>query len=425
MRSIGRTRTAAVVGVLALAGMPGLMHASAADASTITVTTLLDAPDASPGDGVCASTASDRGCTLRAALQEAQTAPGSTVLVPAGHYLLSIPPLAAHEVAGSAQAVDGATGDLVVDARTTVRGAGADRTVLDGGGLDRVFAIGKNGDALLTDMTITGGDPSHRGTSKAIALGGGVLNTGAVTLERVALVANRADGGGGMFSTPRTAPIVRESLIADNRAFSGAGLRLDSGGTILSSTITGNALLPLPETVEALQTRAFPTLFSLLVNEGSGWGGGIDHRGGADVVIEASTITYNRAIRGGGGLASGQGYAPASDQAALGTMTLRNTIVAYNTSTAGSPSCHVKDQVIRSLGHNLATDDTCFLSAEGDKPSTDPQLRALADNGGPTKTQALGANSPAVGAALGCLARDQRGVARPQMAACDIGAYER
>jgi hypothetical protein len=56
----------------------------------------------------------------------------------------------------------------------------------------------------------------------------------------------------------------------------------------------------------------------------------------------------------------------------------------------------------------------------------DPQLAALADNGGGTQTMALPNASPAVGAGNNatCPATDQRGVARPQGARCDIGAFE-
>jgi hypothetical protein len=49
-------------------------------------------------------------------------------------------------------------------------------------------------------------------------------------------------------------------------------------------------------------------------------------------------------------------------------------------------------------------------------------------NGGPTKTHALVKGSPAIDAApvdSDCPAVDQRGVARPQGAGCDIGAFER
>ena len=43
---------------------------------------------------------------------------------------------------------------------------------------------------------------------------------------------------------------------------------------------------------------------------------------------------------------------------------------------------------LRSLGDNVATDSTCFAAdaATGDVVDTDPQLGALADNGGPTRT---------------------------------------
>jgi hypothetical protein len=57
----------------------------------------------------------------------------------------------------------------------------------------------------------------------------------------------------------------------------------------------------------------------------------------------------------------------------------------------------------------------------------DPRLGPLVDNGGPTRTHALLLGSPAIDAAStpDCPTTDQRGVLRPQGAACDIGSYER
>jgi hypothetical protein len=57
----------------------------------------------------------------------------------------------------------------------------------------------------------------------------------------------------------------------------------------------------------------------------------------------------------------------------------------------------------------------------------DPKIGPLALNGGPTRTHALLAGSPAIDAASDpeCPAADQRGVPRPQGEGCDIGSYER
>ena len=113
-----------------------------------------------------------------------------------------------------------------------------------------------------------------------------------LTLDRMALVGNTADGGGGMFSIPATNPTVRDSLIAGNRAYSGGGLRLDAGATITNTTITGNQLMPLQSASAGLSSRPVPTIFGLTVDEGSGWGGGIDNRGLGNARI-ADQRTFN------------------------------------------------------------------------------------------------------------------------------------
>jgi len=102
---------------------------------------------------------------------------------------------------------------------------------------------------------------------------------------------------------------------------------------------------------------------------------------------------------------------------------LENSIIA----NALSSSSHCFGTFIVSLGHNLADDASCGLTATGDLVVADAKLGPLADNGGPTETHALLTTSAAIDAASpGCPppATDQRGVLRPQGAACDIGAFE-
>ena len=401
-------RTAATVAMLAAVSLAGA-GAQAAHAASFAVDSTADAVDVRPGDRLCRTAAAT--CTLRAALQEANATDGAdTVVVPPGRYGLASVPF---PEAGFPFERDAGNGDLDITDALTIRGAGARETTVDGGGLDRVFSIGTSTTAFISDMTITGGDPTGGGTATGIGMGGAVFNQGTVALDRLRLVANTADGGGAVFSTPRTFITIRDSLLADNRAVEGGAIRFDSGGEVVNSTITGNVLV----------TRAEA---ALLPDEISGYGGGIDHRGGNDVAIVNSTITNNHAIKAGGGVNSGQGYVPVSPDVALGRVRLRNSIVAGNTDEEGPSDCHVSAQVIESTGHNLDSDGSCFLTSRRDLPGRDPLLGPLADNGGPSETAIPLAGSPAIdaGAADGCPQRDQRGVARPQRSACDIGAAE-
>ncbi|MDD4350178.1 MAG: BACON domain-containing protein, partial [Opitutales bacterium] len=71
-----------------------------------------------------------------------------------------------------------------------------------------------------------------------------------------------------------------------------------------------------------------------------------------------------------------------------------------------------------------ATDVTC--SSDGTIPTVIASIlnTTLADNGGPTLTHALVANSPAIDLASTGPDTDQRGIARPQGSGVDAGAYE-
>src|SRR5205823_4956215 len=71
--------------IVLLVGLP-----PSAMGATFTVDSTADAVDANPGDGHCATAAGQ--CTLRAAVQEANTTPGAdTIMVPAGTYNLKLP----------------------------------------------------------------------------------------------------------------------------------------------------------------------------------------------------------------------------------------------------------------------------------------------------------------------------------------------
>src|SRR5258706_8142366 len=104
-----------------------------------------------------------------------------------------------------------------------------------------------------------------------------------------------------------------------------------------------------------------------------------------------------------------------------------DTILKGNSITNCSVDPVAAAEQITSLGYNMSSDASCPFTQATDLNSTDAMLGPLADNGGPTDTQAPGAFSPAidrVSVADCSVAADQRGVARPQGGACDVGAAE-
>jgi hypothetical protein len=100
-------------------------------------------------------------------------------------------------------------------------------------------------------------------------------------------------------------------------------------------------------------------------------------------------------------------------------LSVENSLLALN----GGSNCGLS--AVTDGGHNLSSGDATCPSSFA---SGDPNLGPLQDNGGPAWTVSLQAGSaavdqiPATGA--DCPATDERGVARPAGAKCDIGAYE-
>jgi hypothetical protein len=97
----------------------------------------------------------------------------------------------------------------------------------------------------------------------------------------------------------------------------------------------------------------------------------------------------------------------------------------FNFDSSATPS--ITDSVVGGSNGSGGSWDTSLGTDGGGNLDADPALVALADNGGPTQTIALGPGSSAIdagGANTTCASTDQRGAARPYGGGCDIGAYE-
>jgi hypothetical protein len=152
----------------------------------------------------------------------------------------------------------------------------------------------------------------------------------------------------------------------------------------------------------------------------AGSGGGVLFDSSSSGDLTHVTIAANAVGDPGGGGGAGHGGGIFSN----GSVGIANSIVASNT----PDNCfRTTGPAMTDAGHNIRFGPDIGAFPCPFAPSGDPLLGALADNGGPTKTMALGEGSSAIDVIPvedNCPAIDQRGVSRPQRSACDAGAFE-
>jgi len=255
-------------------------------------------------------------------------------------------------------------------------------TAASGGG------IRNNGGTLIVNTSILSGNVSNG--SYTSAGGGGIQNGGTLLLNDSTIKNNTTVSGGSGIHNPGTATINR-STISNNK---GLGIANDGGYyggaailNINNSTISGNSL-------SGITNYWSPDALRSIIN------------------INNSTISNNFSI-GVGGIAN---------QANVANVKIQNSILALNTTSSTGPDCNS----ITSLGYNIIgnTSGCTVASTTGDRFNVNPLLTGSLV--GSPLYHLLLLNSPAIDAGnpSTCLSTDQRGVTRPQGAACDIGAIE-
>lgn len=479
------------------AGLILLLASAPARANTFVVTTAADG-----NNGACTVSL----CTLRDAVIAANANAGADVITlpsNASPYALTI--VGANED-------NAATGDLDIKGDLTISGGGAASTIIDGGGLDRIFQILGSAVVTINGITVRNGNVDGGGggilsdgggsltlndcvvTSNKSGPPGGGISATALVLNRTIVSGNecrgsvgggvflingsssvvnstvtgnisvQASGGGisvgGGFHVPTTVSIVN-STISSNIAGSGSeagGIYVDlnSGVTITGSTISGNMSTADSPGGGIYNLGNLQITDCTISGNGSNFGNGAGILNLGTLTINASTIRANTTLGKGGGIANSSslfitnctisGNTASSGGGlynfATGTAIVTSATIAGNAAGAGngggihSPgSATLKNTIVAdNSGGNCAqavTDGGTNLqfpqtTCGAGIPSADPLLQPLADNGGPTLTQALGANSPALDTAGGCPPpnADQRGISRAQGPACEIGSFE-
>jgi CSLREA domain-containing protein len=361
--------------------------------ATFTVNTTADAPDANPGDGLAVDSGGNT--SLRAAIMEANALAGAdTVSLAAGTYTLSR--AGTHENAAN-------TGDLDITDSLTISGAGANATYVDGGALDRVFQVHNGSTVNIQGVTVRNG--------AAPDYGGGLYVSGGanqVTLTGVVVAGNAATSGGAIYNYQSLLTVVDSAIEGNTVSEWGGGLYNDRGTVSFDRVaVTGNSAGEDGGGLYNFGLGSSMTLTNVTVsgNMALGTGGALY----TNRVVAATNVTvaFNSAGAGSGGI----------HKQNPGTTSLKNCILANN--TGGNANA-----ALTSLGNNIDSDGTAALAGTGDLSGVDPLLAALGANGGPTKTHALLAGSPAIDPAglSGAPPVDQRGAVRDGLP--DIGAFE-
>ena len=285
---------------------------------------------------------------------------------------------------------------------------------INGNGSSRLFQVETNTTVTLTALTLTNGN--------AVSAGGGIYNSGILTLDRCTFAGNSTigiTGSTGANAAPGSGSIGGTGGNGGNG--SGGAIYNADSLTINQCTFTGNIARGGSGGTGGAGGSSFG-------NGGRGGTGGSGGTGAGAGIYNSGTLTVNQctlaantsnAGSGGAGGAGGQGGLGSNGSTGFtgsagtstaggiynsGTMTLFNAIVALN-----SPD-NLVGPVIQT-GLNLTNGN--------------PLLSTLGNNGGPTPTMILLANSPAFEAGTSTpFTNDQRGFARPMGSAPDLGAVE-
>ncbi len=312
------------------------------------------------------------------------------------------------------------SGQLTVDGSVTVDASAAAPVTISAGGASRVLEVQAGAVVAMNDLVVRDG--------VAAPQGGGILNFGELSLDRVAVTDNLENstgtsfelGGGGIYNGDGAVLNLTDSTVSDNATVAqpGGGIYgfFNSTINITRSTVSGNVGGDVAGGLRSLgTTNVINSTFS--GNTSTAWHGGAMFLTDGAVTISNSTIVGNNAPGGtAGGLMVATFGAPVS-------VSIADNIIADN----GTYNCQIEGggaAVLTSLGGNVTTDPSCSLiGSDQDVGPGGALVDVLADNGGPTLTHALLVGSPAIDAAIGvCPATDQRGVSRD--AACDVGAFE-
>jgi hypothetical protein len=287
----------------------------------------------------------------------------------------------------------------------------------------------------LSNNVATGGAGGDGGFSGSPGATGGFAEGGAIYLATGSLNISSSTLGPGNMCLGGTGGTGADNYGGstgnggDGGGASGAGVFSTDSVLITNSTISSNVAVGGTGGISRISTTGTGATTGNDGNGGSTDGAGIDSHVNSILQLENSTVANNSGTPGLGGNFMTPGAPGTSTGGGLEftgmTAAVDSTIFAGNTSATGPQVSGVIDSRF-SLFESSA--GVTFGSDVSNLKDVSAALQALANNGGPTLTNAIPATSPAHDAGENPLAltSDQRGPGFPRVSgsSTDIGAFE-
>ncbi len=316
--------------LLAVAGFLGPLSAA-----EFSVNDFTDASDANLDDGVCLTAAGN--CTLRAAVEQAGRVEGADViLLPEGNYELTL---------GK---------DISITSSLSIRGAGADKVVINARNASRVFRIRGGATVAISGVTITrgraydGGGIGVWGPASKLSLIDSVVsnnsssNNGAglyisnskVNLESVSFSGNNANGSGGaIYITGKDSSLaIFKGSLTDNLSINGGGVYCNAvehvrieESSVNSNVATGNTKVAGGGGIYNNRCSVSLNRVTFDRNRAEKRGGALFNSSGASLSAVNSVFSGNEATREDGGAIYSNG-----------TLDIQTASLSANTANFGS-----------------------------------------------------------------------------------------
>jgi hypothetical protein len=281
------------------------------------------------------------------------------------------------------------------------------------------------GSPTLTNATFSGNTAGSSGGGVFIASSNEVVAR--PTLTNVTFAGNAAGFDGGGFDNEGGSPTLTRVTFSDNTATQLGGGMWSIGGdlTLTDVTFSGNSSRSGGGIGVVSISSAF-TNVTFSGNSATMYGGGMMTSGG-DLTLTNVTFNGNSAPTGGA-MHNSRGSQPTVTNGILWGDGGGEVVNVANGRPEHQTRATFRNSDIQGSGGSGASWNTGLGTDGGGNIDADPLLGTLGTYPASAKTQTLPLlpGSAAIDAADGatCPATDQRGVARPRGAGCDMGAYE-